>query len=106
MSGGKVSCSPRRQWGHEELKRNLTEYTCNVAQLPRWSVHKQYMHGWTGLNANNFYTSSELSKKWHKAKEVNNMQVTRMDEINLMQNTMSKVHEQLHHHHMRLAARK
>ena len=104
--GGKATRNPQRLWGKEELKRKLTESTYNMAQVPRWSINNRYTHGWTGLNANDFHTSSEISRKCHKEKEVNDAQATRINEINLTQNMMSKVHKHLDHHHMRLAASK
>ena len=53
---------------------------------------------WTGLNTNNYNKSSELSRKWREAKEVNKAQAAKINEANLMQRIMTEVQERLEHH--------
>ena len=59
--------------------------TSEESLLGTGSIIKRYKHGLTVLRNNNYYSSSELSRKWHKAKEVKNTQATKIYEINLMQ---------------------
>ena len=67
VSSRKGWCEPsinlRHRRGQEELRDKLMEYTFNIADLPRWVISKFYMHLWTGLNANAYHMSNELSRK-------------------------------------------
>ena len=60
--------------------------------MPRRAVSKRYTHGWTNLNASDYKSSNEFSRKWRKAKEVNVAQLAKIEEVNLLQKTMSEVH--------------
>ena len=68
--------------------------------------HQQALYAWVDWYQRQqllSYTSNELSRKWCKAKEVNNAQAAKIYEVHLMQRTMTEVHERLGHHHERLA---
>ena len=74
--------------------------------MPRRAVTKRYTHGWTNVDASDYQSSNKLSRKWHEAKEVNNGQLAKIDEVNLMKMTMSEVLKQLDNHYAHLATSK
>ena len=78
------SLNLRHQWGKEELCGKLTEYTYNAAQLTRRGISKHYTHGLTNLDASDYHLNYKLSGMWRKAKEVNNVQLAKIEEVNLM----------------------
>ena len=46
--------------------------------MSRRAISKCYTHGWTNLNASDYQSSSELSRKWREAKNVNDAQLAKM----------------------------
>ena len=90
----------KRSLEGSSLSTHVTWHSCRAGA----STSATDGHGWTSLN--DYHTSSELSRKWHEAKENNHAQATGIYDINLMQNLMSKVHKQQDHHHVPLVASK
>ena len=72
--------------------------------MPRRGVSKRYAHGWTNLDVNDYQSSAEVSRKWRE--EVNNAQLAKIEEVNLMQKTMSEVHNRLDHYYESIATSK
>ena len=58
----------------------------------------------TITHPNNCRMSNKLSRKWCQAKEVRNTQAAKINKTLLKQRTMTKVNEQLDHHHVRRAS--
>ena len=61
--------------------------------MSRRAISKCYTHGWTNLNASDYQSSDKLSRKLHEAKEVNKVQLAKIEEVNLRKSS-KQINEQ------------
>ena len=63
-------------------------------------LNLKHTNGLTNLNASGYQSSEELNRNWCEAKDVNNAQLAKIEEVDFIQKLMSEVHKRLDYHYM------